>query len=113
MENLLNIKNLSYQRNLHSILKDLNLELPQGEIVGLLGANGAGKTTLMRLIAGSYIPRQGSIMINGDTRIVTRKNLSVLPNRLAVFQTTKGYLKLRNFINKSTPILIYPVLTIC
>ncbi|WP_345791161.1 ATP-binding cassette domain-containing protein, partial [Pediococcus acidilactici] len=53
MENLLNIKNLSYQRNLHSILKDLNLELPQGEIVGLLGANGAGKTTLMRLIAGS------------------------------------------------------------
>ena len=66
MENLLNIKNLSYQRNLHSILKDLNLELPQGEIVGLLGANGAGKTTLMRLIAGSYIPRQGSIMINGD-----------------------------------------------
>ncbi|MCC3236607.1 ATP-binding cassette domain-containing protein, partial [Pediococcus acidilactici] len=73
MENLLNIKNLSYQRNLHSILKDLNLELPQGEIVGLLGANGAGKTTLMRLIAGSYIPRQGSIMINGDAQLVIRK----------------------------------------
>lgn len=103
MENLLNIKNLSYQRNLHSILKDLNLELPQGEIVGLLGANGAGKTTLMRLIAGSYIPRQGSIMINGDTRIVTRKKSVSFTEQVSSLSNNQRLFKIAEFYQQIYP----------
>jgi ABC-type multidrug transport system ATPase subunit len=45
-------------------LKDLNLELPPGELVALLGPNGAGKTTLLRLIAGLTPPSLGTIELD-------------------------------------------------
>ena len=38
-------------------LDGLDLELPQGQIIGLLGPNGSGKTTFMKLAAGSSVPR--------------------------------------------------------
>ena len=48
----LTVQNLSKAYGFFWALKDLNLDLPPGELVALLGPNGAGKTTLLRLIAG-------------------------------------------------------------
>ncbi|KRK70521.1 ABC transporter ATP-binding protein [Lacticaseibacillus nasuensis] len=73
MTDLLQIEHLDYQRNYHRILTDINLTLPAGQIVGLLGANGAGKTTLMRLIAGVAPHFRGSITVAGATAIAARK----------------------------------------
>lgn len=48
------------------VLKDLNLEVNEGSIFGLVGINGAGKSTLLRLIAGVYEPDKGFILLSGS-----------------------------------------------
>jgi heme ABC exporter ATP-binding subunit CcmA len=47
------------------VLRDIDLELPWGEVLSLFGPNGAGKTTLVRLLAGLARPTDGSIRIAG------------------------------------------------
>lgn len=56
-------------------LRDVSLELRQGEIVGLFGENGAGKTTLLKSILG-YLSYQGEILLDG--RKIDRDNISRL-----------------------------------
>jgi branched-chain amino acid transport system ATP-binding protein len=46
-------------------LKDINLDIYPGEVVGLMGPNGAGKTTLLNIIAGEHPPDAGSIKFKG------------------------------------------------
>lgn len=47
------------------VLKDINLEIPPGQIVALVGENGSGKTTLMKLLCRLYDPQEGTIKIDG------------------------------------------------
>ena len=47
------------------ILRGVNMEVPAGKFVGLIGRNGAGKTTLMRAVMGILPPRHGSISFDG------------------------------------------------
>jgi len=47
------------------ILRGVNMDVPTGKFVGLIGRNGAGKTTLMRSVMGILPPRQGSITFDG------------------------------------------------
>tara|TARA_B100000902_G_C27060441_1_gene788839 strand:+ start:90 stop:866 length:777 start_codon:yes stop_codon:yes gene_type:complete len=56
---------LKYGRKI--ILDSLNLQLNNGQILGLLGANGAGKSTIFNLICGLISPDFGSIIINNET----------------------------------------------
>ena len=53
-----------------SVVKDVSLNLKQGEIVGLLGPNGAGKTTSFYMIVGLIKPNSGSIFL--DDKEITR-----------------------------------------
>ena len=46
-------------------LDDVNVEIGVNEVVGLVGENGAGKSTLMRILAGVYLPDQGSLKLDG------------------------------------------------
>lgn len=63
-------------------LDNLNLELPQGKIIGLLGPNGSGKTTFIKLAAGLLTPAAGEITICGE-KVGTRTKaiVSYLPDR--------------------------------
>ena len=66
----------------YPVLKDLNLELPEGKIIGLLGPNGCGKSTLMKLVAGLLIPDEGEITVAGEPRSeATCALVSFLPER--------------------------------
>lgn len=47
-------------------VKNLNLEVPHGTALGIIGANGAGKSTLMRAIAGILPPTEGRITVDGN-----------------------------------------------
>lgn len=54
------------QQNYHiNALKSINIEISQGESVGLIGLNGAGKSTMLKVMAGIYPPTTGSIDIEG------------------------------------------------
>lgn len=74
MNDLLEIKNLSYRKNQKKILQDVNLTLSSGKIVALLGENGAGKTTLMRIIAGVAKNYKGTVSVAGSTKEAARKS---------------------------------------
>jgi ABC-2 type transport system ATP-binding protein len=68
-------------------LKDINLEIRQGEIFALLGPNGAGKTTLISVICGIVNPSGGSVMVDGHDIIAeyrtTRSLIGLVPQELA------------------------------
>ncbi|MDU6742849.1 energy-coupling factor transporter ATPase [Peptoniphilus harei] len=67
---MISIKNLSFKydyedENAKEILKDINLEIKEGEFVALLGHNGSGKSTLAKLINGLLLPGQGDVLVDG------------------------------------------------
>jgi len=49
------------------VLRGVTLEVPDGEVVALLGANGAGKSTLLKAISGIMKPKRGAITFGGET----------------------------------------------
>jgi ABC-type branched-subunit amino acid transport system ATPase component/sugar phosphate permease len=61
----LQIHNLDFYYGTNQVLFDIDLEVPQGEIVALLGTNGAGKSTLLRCVSGLEHPHRGVIRIFG------------------------------------------------
>lgn len=64
---LLEINELSKSFGGLSAVVAVNMELKQGELVGLIGPNGAGKTTVFNLLTGVYKPDNGTIKLNGQS----------------------------------------------
>ena len=63
-------------------LQNVNLTIPRGKIIGLLGKNGSGKTTLIKLINDLLTPNCGEVLINGEKPGVnSKKIISYLPER--------------------------------
>lgn len=61
------IKNVSRRFGEFQALDNVNLTIPEGNLVALLGPSGSGKTTLLRIIAGLDVPDQGEILFDGET----------------------------------------------
>tara|TARA_B100000497_G_C7597490_1_gene359170 strand:+ start:260 stop:946 length:687 start_codon:yes stop_codon:yes gene_type:complete len=80
------IENLTKMYGDQKALDNVSLKIQSGQITGLLGPNGAGKSTLMKIITGSIIPEEGSVLVNG---------MDVLKEPLKV-QRTLGYLPEHN-----------------
>lgn len=79
---LLECKNLYKEFDGKMILKDINLKIPRGKIIGLLGKNGMGKSTLIKLINDLLTPTKGEVLINGEKPGVnSKKIISYLPER--------------------------------
>ena len=64
-KNVLECKNLSKKIGKKQILKDVSLEIKEGDILGFIGPNGAGKTTTIKLILGLQSITSGKVVING------------------------------------------------
>lgn len=77
---MLTIKDLSFRYNDHYVLKNCNLQVNAGDIVGLIGDNGVGKTTLMKLISGILPDYTGDITVNSETIGVLIENPTLYPN---------------------------------
>ena len=79
---LVKCNNLCKEFDNKKILKDINLTIPKGKIIGLLGKNGMGKTTLIKLINDLLTPTSGEVLINGEKpNINSKKVISYLPER--------------------------------
>ena len=70
---MIELKNVTKKYPGKTALKDVSLQLPRGEIVGLFGENGAGKTTFMKSILG-FIRYDGEITLDGEP--ITTKNIA-------------------------------------
>ncbi len=86
--NIITVKNACKSFNGNAILKNLNLEIQQGKIVGLIGQNGSGKTVLMKSICGFLTLDKGEIYVNGK-----RVGIEVdIPHNLGIIIEAPGFL---------------------
>lgn len=84
------LKNLSFSYGGITVFEDLNLSIPAGQRVGVVGRSGAGKSTLVKLLLRHYVPDGGTIYLDGvDAASVTRESLrnqiSVVPQEPMLF----------------------------
>lgn len=88
---MLKLENLSVHYGAIEALKNLSLEVHQGEIVSLIGANGAGKTTTLRTISGLERKTSGNILFLGEdlskvsSSAIVRKGISHIPEGRRIF----------------------------
>jgi len=79
---LIECSNLCKSFGEKEVLKDINISIPKGKIIGLLGKNGTGKSTLIKLINDLLTPTKGEILINGEKiGVESKKIISYLPER--------------------------------
>lgn len=81
MSELIKIQDLNKKYGKKQVLKDVNLTLHGGQIVGLLGPNGSGKTTLIKVLNGLLKEYDGDVQIDQQSiGIHSKKNISYLPD---------------------------------
>lgn len=64
MENIIEVKNVWKPFKKEPVLKDINLTVKKGSIVGIIGKNGSGKTVLLKIICGLLSPSSGQVIVN-------------------------------------------------
>jgi len=65
MENLVEIKDVNFSYDVRPVLKGINMKVPRGKIVAIMGLSGCGKTTILRLVAGVLKPKTGTVKVDG------------------------------------------------
>lgn len=82
MSEIVKIENLVKNYGDKNALNSINLEIPEGKIIGLLGPNGSGKSTFIKLLNGLLEPTSGSVLIRGNKPgVESKKIISYLPER--------------------------------
>ena len=82
MSDIVQISGLNKSYGYKQIIKDMNLNLEGGKIIGLLGPNGSGKSTLIKILGGVLKPDSGNVTIDGkQIGIDTKRIVSYLPER--------------------------------
>ncbi|ENQ3104828.1 ABC-2 type transport system ATP-binding protein [Bacillus sp. 491mf] len=82
MRELVEIENLWKRYDLKAVIRDVNIKITEGKIIGLVGDNGSGKTTLLKMIVGLQHPSQGDIFIaNKKVNRETKKIVSFMSDR--------------------------------
>ena len=82
----LTVNRLHFGYQQKPVFKDINVTIPQGKLVGIVGPNGGGKSTLLKLLAGQELPQGGEILLKGkplgsyDKKALARE-LAYLPQR--------------------------------
>ena len=63
--NLIEIEDLHFSYGTNEVLKGINLVVPRGKVVGILGVSGSGKSTILKLIGGQRRPSRGLVRVDG------------------------------------------------
>ena len=108
MSNLLEIRNLSVSYGGINAVKDINLDVPEGQIVTLIGANGAGKSTILRTISGLVKTKTGSVTYEGKELLgkspdyIVSQGVTLVPEGRRVFTdlTVLENLKIGAYLRK-------------
>ncbi len=85
-------QNLAKRYGARDVVRDINLDVRQGEVVGVLGPNGAGKTTTFYMLAGIVKPTRGNVLLDGldithwPLHRRARAGMSYLPQESSIFR---------------------------
>lgn len=105
-DTLVQISGLNFSYDTRPILQGINLTIPRGKVVAIMGGSGCGKTTLLRLIGGQLRPTTGEVRVNGQAvHELDRPALYKLRRRMGMlFQFGALFTDLNVFDNVAFPI---------
>ena len=84
-DNLIEVRDLHFAYGRRAVLRGIDLDIPRGKVVAILGTSGSGKTTLLQLIGGSIKPARGSITVCGwKVRELTPDQLYTMRRQMGV-----------------------------
>ncbi|HUS75542.1 MAG TPA: ABC transporter ATP-binding protein [Methanothrix sp.] len=86
-DKIVSISDLWVYRREHVVLEDINLELLEGDFLGLIGPNGGGKSTLLKAMLGLIKPDRGSITIFGKKPAAARSRMGYVPQKTVFDQS--------------------------
>src|SRR3990167_4775526 len=106
MNNLVEIHQLTFQRDSRIIFGGVNLVIPRGKVTAIMGPSGSGKTTLLRLIGGQLSPKKGKVIVAGENiHQLNRGGLYTLRKRMGMlFQSGGLFTHLTVFENVAFPL---------
>lgn len=83
------LEHVSFSYNNGMVIKDINLSINKGELIGLIGPNGSGKTTLIKLTSGILHPSEGEILLDGSNiknlkRKTVARRIAVVPQQFSI-----------------------------
>jgi phospholipid/cholesterol/gamma-HCH transport system ATP-binding protein len=82
---LVEVRDASFGYGNRMILKGINLTVPEGKVVAIMGGSGCGKTTLLRLIGGQLKPKRGTVIVDGKhVPTLERDELYALRRRMSM-----------------------------
>ncbi|TPV43757.1 ABC transporter ATP-binding protein [Bacillus dicomae] len=93
----LQIQNLTKLFGESKAVNDLQISLPKGEVLGLLGRNGAGKTTTIKMLLGLLTPNEGSITWDGKLFGTSGVTIGYLPEERGLYTKSRVIDQLRYF----------------
>ncbi len=76
---VISVRDVSFSYGSHEVLKDINLEVFEGDYIAVIGPNGGGKTTFTKLLLGLLQPQKGTIRIFGKPVLEARTEIGYLP----------------------------------
>jgi phospholipid/cholesterol/gamma-HCH transport system ATP-binding protein len=104
---IVEIKNVSFGYDpARPVLRDINLAIPRGSVVGIMGQSGCGKTTLLRIIMGAYLPSKGTARVLGhSTGELDRQGLFAMRRKMGMlFQFGALFTDMSVFENVAFPL---------
>ena len=122
-KSIVKIQNMSHKYATQWAVRDINLDVEQKGVIGLLGSNGAGKSTIMNILCGVIKPTEGDVFINGintkDNPIEAKKYIGFLPQQAPLHSdlTVEEYLtysaSLRDMDPKDIPAAVEAAMEKC
>jgi phospholipid/cholesterol/gamma-HCH transport system ATP-binding protein len=105
-KNIIEINNLHFQHNERVIYRGVDLAIPRGKVIAVMGPSGTGKTTLLRLIGGQLRPTQGKVVVDGQCiHQLGRKQLFQIRKKMGLlFQSGGLFTHLTVFENVAFPL---------
>ena len=106
MDNLLEVNDLHHSYGRREVLKGINLTIPRGKVVGIMGASGSGKSTLLRHFTGQLRPSHGSVKFMGQVlHELSPKELYKIRLKMGMmFQVSGLFTDLSVFENMAFPL---------
>ncbi|HOG16427.1 MAG TPA: ABC transporter ATP-binding protein [Syntrophales bacterium] len=86
-ESIIEVRNLWFSFNGETVLRDVNLSVPEGDFLVVIGPNGGGKTTLLKVMTGLLRPDRGTVSVFGEPPHKVAHHIGYVPQNVHVNST--------------------------